>query len=801
MKTDDKNSILIVDDEKANIIALTYILSQEYTIYAAKNGRDAIETAKEHAPDLILLDIIMPGIDGYELLSQLKNTLETKATPVIFITGLAETEAEEKGMALGASDYITKPFSQDIVRLRVRNQMQILNQIRIINTRLKQQTLLASISQGFLYSPNIAKMLSDTLRKVGEFMGIDQVLLYDLEEEDAVIVCRHEWINPAFTFPGRVGSRHALNEQMLLVIRHAVADDTALCLHSNDPVFKSLMGSYMTDFENFIAVPVFVKGKVCAFLDFSREDARQLWSESDLNLAVLVGYILSGVYERTAMERQSSIVENSPHFTMYLSPDGEVSYVNPAALKLTGQTMAEIAEKGLDLIFDSETVRKIKALYIPDTMKNGSDRFEVKITCKDGKIRILAFTSFTAENGNIGAIAQDVTEMRVLENALIEAKEQAEKSSRAKSEFLSRMSHEMHTPMNAIIGMTQIAWMNNDPEKRDECFDEIDSASRHLLRLIDDVLDVSSMEEDTLKLDASGFSFNAMLDNVLKMIKPHTEEKHQSLSFKIDPLVPEVIVSDERRLAQIFQNLLMNATKFTPDGGALGMNVSVLEMGGEELMLQSEISDNGIGIPSDKQEIIFDSFEQVDGGSSRGFDGAGLGLAIAKHIVELMGGRIWVESEPGKGSKFIFTVRIKNPEGCAPQKDNSCINERIFEGKAALLAEDVEVNREIVIAMLGNTGIEIDCAENGSRAVEIFSANPGKYDIILMDVNMPELDGMEAARRIRMSGAAEKVKIIALTANTHRDEIEKCFSAGMDDHIGKPIDMHKLYYKLNKYLK
>jgi len=802
MEKQGKKSVLIVDDEKANILALTHILGPAYTVYAAKNGRDAIETAQEHLPDLILLDILMPEMDGYEVLSTLKNTEETQKIPVIYITGLVTDEDEEKGMALGASDYITKPFSSEIVKLRVRNQMQILTQIEMINQRLRQQTLMTSISQSFLSNSDIDTLFTNTLHMLGEFMGIGQVLLFDLEEDGTTFTCRSEWVEKSFSFPSRIGSRVVLQDPIISVIRGLLSSESNLCLHSNDPAFRSAMKPYRTNFQKFIITPIFIRGKICAILDFSCDEDGKNWSESDINLATIAASILSGVYERSAMERQSSIVENSPQFIIYLSPGGELIYANPAASELTGHSKTEIMAGGMELIFDTETAQLIKSNYIPGTLRKGAESFEVNMTRRDGTIRTLAFTSFTAENGNIGAIAQDVTEMRALEAELVTAKEQAEQSSAAKTEFLARMSHEMHTPMNAIIGMTSIIKTAHDQNKTADCIEGIDNASRHLLSLIDDALDVSSLEKSKLKLKQAEYSFGTMLNEVLKTVQQYTEKKQQTLAYQIDHLIPDALIGDEERLSQVIRNLLMNASKFTPEQGAIQLNASAAGEEDGDLLLKIEVMDNGIGIPKEKQATIFNLFEQADGGVSRKFDGAGLGLTISKHLVNMMGGRIWVESESGKGAKFAFTIRTKSASGEKPAQGWPGESVKTFEGKTALLVDDVEMNREALKTLLEDTKIQIDCAENGLKAVKLFAAGPGRYDIILMDINMPVMDGWEAASRIRALSAPEgsRVKILAMTANMFREDVEKSREAGMDDHIGKPVDFNELLHKLNQYL-
>ena len=510
MEDQVKNSLLIVDDEKSNLLVLNSILNQEYTLYMARDGHEAVERANECMPDLILLDILMPGMDGYAVIGALRSSVTTQHIPVIFITGLSDPDDEEKGLSLGAVDYISKPFSPAIVKLRVQNQIKIMNQTRLI-------------------------------------------------------------------------------------------------------------------IANEIAV----------------------------------------------------------------------------------------------------------------------------------------------------------------------------RSSRIKSEFLSRMSHEMRTPMNVIMGMTALAKNTIEIEKRNGMLDNIKSASGRLLELIDDILDMADIEDNKFRLSCSEFGFAAMMENVLSVSDMDVRIKQQSVTTDIDPSMPDTLIGDERRLSQVIFNLLSNAIKFTQEQGSIQINAIVREIKADTLTLQIEVIDNGIGMPKEQQEKLFLPFEQADGGIDRKFGGAGLGLAISEHIVGLMGGEIWLESELGKGSKAAFTVnmRLKAPEA----KNASPLS---LAGKMMLLAEDVEINREIVMAMLEDTGLHIECAVDGHNALELFAAAPEKFDIILMDINMPGMDGVEATRRIRSLQTPEgaKVPIIAMTANVRMNEVETYLAAGMNDHIGKPLSYDKLLNMLNNYL-
>jgi len=365
MSEPKKNSVLIVDDEKSNIIVLTNILSAEYKILAVKDSREALRTAEENVPDVILLDIIMPEMDGYEVITALKASEKTKDIPVIFITGLDNTEAEEKGLSLGAADYITKPFHSTIVRLRVQNQLNLI------------------------------------------------------------------------------------------------------------------------------------------------------------------------------------------------------------------------------------------------------------------------------------------------------AKKRAEYQSSAKSEFLSRMSHEMRNPMNTIVGMMQVIKMRGIPHELKEYFDEIDKASGQQLNMIDDMLDMSKIELGVFKMTDSVFNFNAMVGGVLQTARESASVKQQTLNFNIDPKIPSSLAGDETRLKQVIDALLTNAVKYTPQHGEISFDAHILAEYGGIITIKIEVADNGTGISKELQEKLFDVFEQGDGSTTREHGGMGIGLALAKRIVEMMGGSIWVDSEPGKGSEFTFTFTCK----------------------------------------------------------------------------------------------------------------------------------------------
>ena len=406
-------------------------------------------------------------------------------------------------------------------------------------------------------------------------------------------------------------------------------------------------------------------------------------------------------------------------------------------------------------------------------------------------------------------ISRDITERMALATAELESK--------AKSEFLSNMSHEMRTPLNAIIGMSTIGNKTDDTEKKTDAFNKIGDASSHLLGIVNDILDMAKIEANNLELVPAEFNFKHMIEKVLSVVKYRADEKKQTLTVKIDEKIPDQVIGDEQRLSQVLINILSNAVKFTQESGNVRLVISITGKTDSTYKLKIEVSDDGIGISPEQQENLFGIFEQADSKTNREYGGMGLGLAIVKRIIELMGGSIQVESELGKGAKFIVTAMLEDAhvfsstleDHVEPGNDSDTASSSgIFTGKHMLVAEDVEINREILLALLGDSGFTIDCVENGKEALIIVSDNPERYDIILMDLQMPQMDGLEATRRIRTfyeeHGASvqrdKKLVIVAMTANVFQDDIDACMEAGMDAHMGKPVDIVKLTDKLKELL-
>jgi CheY-like chemotaxis protein len=401
---------------------------------------------------------------------------------------------------------------------------------------------------------------------------------------------------------------------------------------------------------------------------------------------------------------------------------------------------------------------------------------------------------------------------------------EADNASRDRSDFLSHISREIRSPLNAVIGMINIAKEEKDPINIKAYLEKAGSAAKHILGVINDILDMPKLDMpkldmpklDTPKIEAyklelsdSEFDFGKMMANIVEATGISAQEKHIQIIVNMSQDIPSMVICDELRLAQVIINLMTNAIKFTPDNGNIQLNAQKVEEKDGEVTIRIEVVDSGIGISPEQQEKLF----QDDRAIEKQFGDTGPGLAISKRNIELMLGKIWIESELGKGAKFIFTLKIKKgKQGVASVAAETTpapapvprikASDLHLNGYTILAAEDMDFHREVLTMYLKNTGVTIDYAENGKQAVEKFKANHEKYCLILMDIRMPEMNGDEAAKIIRALDfkKAKEIPIIAMTADVFKEDIDKCLAAGMNDHISKPIVPKTIFAKLQQYL-
>ncbi|MCL2200369.1 MAG: response regulator [Oscillospiraceae bacterium] len=644
---------------------------------------------------------------------------------------------------------------------------------------------------------------------------------------------------------------------------------------------------------------------------------------------------------------QGAVIDEGRDFVRVFEMSGKPLYANRGVYQMTGYDSAEEAPSSKRLY----TPAHYEAVFGEgmDTVKqHGFWVRRGELVHANGTIIPVEHSMFSIKDDRdedilIASIIRDISVFLDHEKELEEARRAAEAANMAKSDFLSRMSHEIRTPMNAIIGMIDIGLTAGDIERKNYCLTRADSAAKHLLGLLNDILDMSKIEAEKFELSNNVFDFEKTLKNITNMAGIRAEEKKLNFYVDLDYDAPRHILGDEMRLTQVITNLLTNAIKFTPEKGTVILKVDRQSQINDDVVLRVEVSDTGIGISKDQQRKLFKSFNQASAGISQKYGGTGLGLAICKRIVEFMDGEIWVESELGKGSCFTFTFATKQMEGkprttfyekidldkmrilavddvaatrehfihlmdalklqcdvvrdmkeallkiqspgsgsyniffmswplpeddgieltkkirelsselaivvitsandwstvekqavaagvnrfiakplfpstlidtvnlCMgaelDEADNSRYNDKRkshydFSASTILIAEDIEINREIMSAVLEETGVNMVFVENGELAVSEFSRSPEKFDLILMDINMPVLDGYEATSRIRRLDIpqAGSIPIIAMTANVFKEDIERCLSVGMNGHTGKPIDPDELFVKLNQYL-
>ena len=815
--------ILAIDDIPDNLISIRAQIREgfpEAIIFTALNGAEGIELAALEDPDVILLDIVMPGMDGFQICKLLKEDQKLSNIPVVFVTAFSGDKKNRiRALECGAEALLTKPIDQIELIAQIRAMLKL--KIAIViqqneNTRLNElvENQVVQLKQNYTATLNLIEDLSIEIeaRKQNEKklqVSEEHYRVLTQFANDAVICINadgvvDEWNNGAekifgYTKDEISGKSMVLilaqqfRQQILNIIdRVPGSGDSPLVgnavemvgLHKNGTEFpielslsewETSSGKYFTGIIRDI---------------YDRKMAENLIREKDLQFRKLSANLPDLIFQFTRR------------------PDG--TYCVPIASEgirnIYGCSPEDVIDDFAPIgrVIHPEDADKVRC-EIENSAKTMSPFFcEYRVQIPGQEIKWLLSRSIPEllADGSITwyGFNTDITARKLAEQELVKAKEQAEESNRLKSAFLANMSHEIRTPMNGILGFAALLKEPNYSEEEQRDYLEIiERSGTRMLNIINNIVDISKIESGLMEVNKTSTNIIDQLEYVYTFFKPETDKKRLQLFLKKSlPTAAAIITTDREKVYAILINLVKNAIKYTNDG-MIEIGCEIVETHGGA-SLQFYIKDTGIGIPANRQVAIFERFIQADIADVKAFQGAGLGLSIAKAYVELLGGRIWLESEEGQGSTFFFSIpytpspkdAITDLKLVAGAKTNDTI------GKLkVLIAEDDESSEMLMSIAMKPYSKEIIEAKTGVAAVEIFRKNPD-IDLILMDIQMPDLNGYDATRQIRQFN--KNVIIIAQTAFGLLGDRERAIEAGCDDYIAKPIKKDELIAMIEKQI-
>ncbi len=785
-------NILVVDDSLLSQHILKNLLTNAgYGIHLESAPLDGLAFAQENLPDLILLDIQMPGSDGYEICERLKADERTRDIPVIFISVLNDLDERVRGFQVGGVDYITKPFQQEEVLARINthiNLRQAWSRLERQNWELQREIAARQKTEKALRQNRALLNVAGKMAKVGGWELIAATHEITWTEQTYHI---HEV--PLDYKPSLQGAINFYHPQDRAKLSHAI--DRAL--EKGEPYdmeIRFITAKGRQIWTRSICVPVLTDGKATklqgAFQDITQRKQDETALRMEHERFVVIMDSLDALVYVTDLKTHELLFMNAAFRKIVGDRVGEACW----RVLQTGQTepCAFCTNDKLVDVHGQPT-----GLYIWEFQNTLNGQW---YHCRDRAIRW--------PDGRLARleIATNITVRKQAEMELLKAKEKAEVASRAKSEFLANMTHELRTPLNAILGFSQILAKspNLDPDEKSNV-EVIKTSGEHLLNMINDVLDMSKIEAGRMLINKSVFDLYGLLDDLKTMFFLKASEKNLDLVFERHASVPRYLNTDENKLRQILLNLLANAIKYTHDGGVImrvrrmpDAYIQKSPMKSRNIYLAFEIEDTGEGIAADKHHNIFNAFVQA--GASRG--GTGLGLSISKQFVRLMGGDLRVQSEVGQGSVFKFTIQAEKADNSEIKADPT--EKRVIAlapnqpRRRVLIADHTPSNRSLLLKMLALRGLELRECENGPQAVSLWET--WRPHLIFMDMDMPNKSGYHAASQIKQSEKGRDVKIIGLTASALDTDPHDAVSAKCDDFLMKPIREKDIFNLLSKHL-